>query len=71
MPEIKPGDLVEIDSVNWFTFQLTKQVAIVLSKEDEYMGGNMYTVYCDGEMCTVHESEIRKLCSSEDSSPIS
>ena len=40
---------------------LSDEVGIILSVDDLYMGKNMYTIYCNGEQFSVHESEITKI----------
>lgn len=57
----QPGDLVAISTIDWYVQDLSDVVGVILSVDDVYMGKNMYTVFCDGEQFSVHESEIMKV----------
>lgn len=57
---MKLGDLVAVVSSDW-EVAFKEKLALVVSIDDEYMGGLMCTVLLDGEMFSVHENEARVL----------
>lgn len=57
---MKMGDLVAVISSD-YEFVFKEKLALVVSVDEEYMGGLMCTVLLDGEMFSVHENEARIL----------